>query len=241
MAKDSAATTKGTTKGTTKRTRKTTTKGTTLTLTDPRAIRAIAHEARQQVIDELYSGSVLTATEAARICGLSPSAMSYHLRALEKWGIVVRDDTSSDGRERPWRATAPSLSLGRSDTASGISVQQAARAVMSTCMVGLNKAVEAWLENDPRAKGAQASRSRLFLTDEEAAALNGELDALVQRYDNGRTSHDKPDDALPRDQYWLLLPHVSQRSRQGKSRRSTEQPARRDGDLAAHIQRTPAQ
>lgn len=101
MAKDSAATTKGTTR----RTRKTTTKGTTLTLTDPRAIRAIAHEARQQVIDELYSGSVLTATEAARICGLSPSAMSYHLRALEKWGIVVRDDTSSDGRERPWRAS----------------------------------------------------------------------------------------------------------------------------------------
>jgi hypothetical protein len=80
---------------------------------------------------------------------------------------------------------------------------------MSTFMVGLNKAVEAWLENDPRAKGAQVSRSRLFLTDDEAAALNGELDALVQRYDNGRTSHDKPDDAAPRDQHWLLFPHVS--------------------------------
>ena len=130
-------------------------------------------------------------------------------RWITKWGIVVRDDTSSDGRERPWRATARSLSLGRSDTAWGISVRQAARAVMSTFMVGLNKAVEAWLENDPRAKGAQVSRSRLFLTDEEAAALNGELDALVQRYDNGRTSHDKPDDAAPRDQHWLLFPHVS--------------------------------
>src|SRR5665647_3712685 len=82
--------------------RGTQTKRTTLTLTDPRAIRAIAHEARQQVMDELYGGSVLTATEAAQICGLSPSAMSYHLRALEKWGIVVRDDPSSDGRERPW-------------------------------------------------------------------------------------------------------------------------------------------
>jgi hypothetical protein len=42
---------------------------TTLTLTDPRAIRAIAHEARQLVIDELYGGSVITATEAAQICG----------------------------------------------------------------------------------------------------------------------------------------------------------------------------
>ena len=130
-------------------------------------------------------------------------------RWITKWGIVVRDDTSSDGRERTWRATARSLSLGRRDPASGISMRQAARAVMSTFMVGLNKAVETWLENDPRAKGAQASRSRLFLTDEEAAALNGELDALVQTYDNGRTSHDKPDDAAPRESYWLLYPHDS--------------------------------
>jgi DNA-binding transcriptional ArsR family regulator len=212
---------------------------TTLTLTDPRAIRAIAHQARQQVIDELYNGSILTATEAAQICGLSPSAMSYHLRALEKWGIVVRDDTSSDGRERPWRATAHSLTLGRSDSPAGPSMQQAATAVMSTFMIGLNKAVEAWLESDPRAKGAQASRSRLFLTDAEATALNGELDALVQRYDNGRTSHDKPDDALPREQYWLLLPHASRRGRQVKGSRSTKQPARRGGDLVARIQRTP--
>jgi DNA-binding transcriptional ArsR family regulator len=186
---------------------------TTLTLTDPRAIRAIAHEARQQVIDELYSGSVLTATEAAQICGLSPSAMSYHLRALEKWGIVVRDDTSSDGRERPWRAGANDLSIGRGDGASGASMRQAANAVISTFMVGLNKAVDAWLDQEPEAKGVKISRGRLYLSDEEAAALNREVDELVQRYDDDRTSRRKPADASPRDQYWLLLPHASLRDR----------------------------
>jgi len=184
---------------------------TTLTLTDPRAIRAIAHEARQQVIDELYSGSVLTATEAAQICGLSPSAMSYHLRALEKWGIVVRDDASSDGRERPWRAGAHSLQLGRGDDTSGASMRQAANAVISTFMVGLNKTVDAWLENDPQAKGAKVTHGRLYLTDEETTALNHDLDELLQRYDTGRTSRHKPVDALPRDQYWLLLPHAVKR------------------------------
>jgi DNA-binding transcriptional ArsR family regulator len=189
------------------------TKRTTLTLTDPRAIRAIAHEARQQVIDELYSGSVLTATEAAQICGLSPSAMSYHLRALAKWGIVVRDEASSDGRERPWRAGAHSLNLGRSDGASGASMRQAANAVTSAFMAGLNKAVDAMLDQEPGAKSATISRGRLYLTDEEATALNHELDELLQRYDTGRTSRHKPDDALPRDQYWLLLPHVSRRGR----------------------------
>lgn len=196
-------------------TSETQTQRTTLTLTDPRAIRAIAHEARQLVMDELYSGSVLTATEAAQICGLSPSAMSYHLRALEKWGIVVRDDASSDGRERPWRAGAHSLKLGRAAGASGTSMRQAANAVISTFMVGLNKAVDALLENDPQAKGTQMSmsRGRLYLTDGEADALNRELDELLERYDAGRTSRNRPADAMPRNQYWLLLPHAPRRER----------------------------
>ena len=66
-------------------------------ITDPRAIRALAHPARQRVIDELYNGQVLTATECAEIAGLTPSAMSYHLRALEKWGIIERAEESADG------------------------------------------------------------------------------------------------------------------------------------------------
>ena len=183
---------------------------TTLTLTDPRAIRAIAHEARQRVIDELYSGSVLTATEAAQSCGLSPSAMSYHLRALEKWGIVVRDDTASDGRERPWRAGAHSLKLGRGD-ATSTSMRQAANAVIATFMVGLSKTVDAWLEADRQAKGVALSRGRLYLTDEEAASLNHDIDEIVLRFETGRTSRNTPVDAWPRDYYWLLLPHATRR------------------------------
>jgi DNA-binding transcriptional ArsR family regulator len=73
-------------------------------LSDPRAIRALAHPARLAVIDALARGQSLTATEAAEVAGLSPSAMSYHLRALAKWGIVRAADAgeSSDGRERRW-------------------------------------------------------------------------------------------------------------------------------------------
>ena len=63
-------------------------------LTDPKAIRALAHPARLAVIEELYAGRELTATECAEIAGLSPSAMSYHLRSLEKAGIVERADAT---------------------------------------------------------------------------------------------------------------------------------------------------
>jgi len=87
------------------------TERTTLTLTGPRAIRAIAHEARQQVIDELYSGSVLTATEAARICGLSP--LRYELPPASVGEVGDR----RSGTRTP--ATAAKDLGGRAPTTSG--------------------------------------------------------------------------------------------------------------------------
>jgi hypothetical protein len=36
---------------------------------------------------------------------------SYHLRALEKWGIVRRSEATADGRERPWEAAGEGLMI----------------------------------------------------------------------------------------------------------------------------------
>src|SRR6188472_3694736 len=78
-------------------------------LDDPGALKALAHPARLAVVDELYQGSERTSSELAELTGLSPSAMSYHLRALERWGIVERGDERDDGRERPWRGAGRTL------------------------------------------------------------------------------------------------------------------------------------
>ncbi|MFC7401225.1 ArsR/SmtB family transcription factor [Citricoccus sp. GCM10030269] len=79
-------------------------------ISDPQAIRALAHEARLEALEELYaSQSTRTATELASRCGLTPSAMSYHLRALEKYGFVERSPSEGDGRERRWKAAGSSL------------------------------------------------------------------------------------------------------------------------------------
>lgn len=59
----------------------------TVEITDPKAIRALAHAARIEVISELYATQVShTATELAARTGLTPSAMSYHLRASRNGG-----------------------------------------------------------------------------------------------------------------------------------------------------------
>jgi DNA-binding transcriptional ArsR family regulator len=88
----------------------------TVRISDVRGIRALAHPARLAIIDALYLGRTeLTATECAELTGLSPSAMSYHLRALERWGIVERAEPAEDGRERPWRAAGTRLSVHSDD------------------------------------------------------------------------------------------------------------------------------
>src|SRR5690348_310959 len=85
-------------------------------LSDAAAIKALTHPARLAVLDALFAGRELTATECAEIAGVSPSAMSYHLRALAKAGIVVPAEPSADGRRRPWRAAGTSLKLKLDDS-----------------------------------------------------------------------------------------------------------------------------
>ena len=89
-------------------------------ITDPKAIRALAHAARLEVISELYSTqSSRTATELAQQTGLTPSAMSYHLRALQKWGIVIPAEASDDARERRWKAAGTDFAINSGGAVAG--------------------------------------------------------------------------------------------------------------------------
>jgi predicted ArsR family transcriptional regulator len=80
------------------------TAGNPLQLTDPRMMRALAHPARMAIWIHLGLDGPSTATECAEVAGLSPSACSYHLRTLARYGFIEEDPSrSADGRERPWR------------------------------------------------------------------------------------------------------------------------------------------
>lgn len=88
------------------------TPGNPLRLTDPRMMRALAHPARMAIWQFLGLEGPATATECAEIAGLSPSACSYHLRTLARYGFAEEDLASaSDGRERPWRVKVVAFSL----------------------------------------------------------------------------------------------------------------------------------
>jgi DNA-binding transcriptional ArsR family regulator len=81
-------------------------------LTDPRMMRALAHPARIAIWMHIGLRGSVTATECAEVAGLSPSACSYHLRTLARYGLVEEDRASAaDRRERPWRARLLAFSL----------------------------------------------------------------------------------------------------------------------------------
>src|SRR5690349_13639651 len=113
-------------------------------LTDPRAIRALAHPARLAIIESLAPGEELTATELAAVTGLSPSATSYHLKALAKWGIVEAGEARADGRDRPWKATARSVTV---TSAAPGSTAVAELAIMDTFLDRTRALATEFLEN----------------------------------------------------------------------------------------------
>jgi DNA-binding transcriptional ArsR family regulator len=85
--------------------------GRVLPVRDVVVMRALAHPARLALLDHLAADGPATATECAGVVGLSPSAVSYHLRALARAGLVEAAPGRGDGRERLWRRTAERYEL----------------------------------------------------------------------------------------------------------------------------------
>jgi DNA-binding transcriptional ArsR family regulator len=164
-------------------------------LEDPGALRALAHPARLLVVDELYQGSERTASELATITGLTPSAMSYHLRALERWGILERGDAREDGRERPWRAAGRSVTWAAETSGAAAGAQDV---IAGGIFEQLRDAFRRWTAVEPAESGiwrevASLNRSFMWLTDEEAQAFLSEVDKAVQKRIRGRDAENHPE------------------------------------------------
>ncbi|MFE4545289.1 ArsR/SmtB family transcription factor [Arthrobacter sp. NPDC056727] len=158
-------------------------------ITDPKAIRALAHAARLEVISELYSTqSSRTATELAQQTGLTPSAMSYHLRALQKWGIVVPAEASADARERRWKAAGTDFAIN-----SGGAVAGPDFAVIDIELDAFRRRASAYARarDEQRQRGESAeplpavllASNLLYLTAEQRGELTERVFELLRTYE----------------------------------------------------------
>jgi DNA-binding transcriptional ArsR family regulator len=153
-------------------------------LTNPRALRALAHPVRLELMSLLRRGGPLTATQAGERIGESPSSCSFHLRQLAKYGLV-EEAGGGHGRERPWRATAISTewaARGSDDEA------DAATAMLSRVVIEryFESALE-WLdrrdtEGPEWVDAAAISDALVYMTSEELRELDQGIRNLIEPY-----------------------------------------------------------
>jgi len=75
-------------------------------LTDPKAIRALSHPLRLDLLEALAVTGPATAAECGRRLGVSQASCSFHLRQLARYGFVDDAGPGDDRRERRWRLRA---------------------------------------------------------------------------------------------------------------------------------------
>lgn len=162
---------------------------------DPRAIRALAHPARLAIIEALHDGEELTATDCAAVTGLSASATAYHLKALEKWGIVEPAPGRPDGRERPWRARGHGLEVRSTGTTTG----PAEQAVLDLSLDRSRDLLRQFLahqESEPAEwrEVVELDNNDLWLTIDEAQELSRQYRQLIDSY-RKRRGDNRPADS----------------------------------------------
>jgi len=78
---------------------------------DLAALKALGHPLRVQILDALSAYGPATASGLGERLGESSGALSYHLRQLEKHGLVREDTERGVGRERWWMRVPRPISV----------------------------------------------------------------------------------------------------------------------------------
>lgn len=156
-------------------------------ISDPLALRALAHPARIAILEHLVLEGPATATQCAGIAGLSPTACSYHLRALAKYGFVEEDASAAvDGRHRPWRAKVVAVYFGeKADTPPA--ARAAGRAVRDSLLQRVAELRDLYFEQEPTLplewrKVAGMTHDVLHVTADELAELRQKIFELTTSY-----------------------------------------------------------
>ena len=167
-----------------------------LRISDPKALRALAHPLRLDLLDRLMSFGEQTAAQCAEAVGSTASNCSYHPRALARVGLVEAG-SSSDRRERPWRATSTGLEFGPTDpasppTAAGVALDELSLA-RGEELTRPGPPAPPYQPPDRRAAEAYHDYA-LKLTASELSQLVGQIDTLVRPF-IAMTRDEAPGDA----------------------------------------------
>jgi DNA-binding transcriptional ArsR family regulator len=151
-------------------------------LTDPVAIRALAHPTRQVLLELLLAEGSLTATECGNRLGESAAGCSFHLRQLAKYGFV-EEAPGGTGRQRPWRLARIGYRMRAANlpAESHVAALRLSRMAVDRDLARLSAYLASPQAADPDEPG-HVSNTFFYVTDDELAELEEELTKIFTRY-----------------------------------------------------------
>ncbi|TDD53561.1 ArsR family transcriptional regulator [Kribbella antibiotica] len=169
-------------------------------ITDPQAMRALAHPVRLAALSWLQRHGPATATQLSEHVGASPSVTSWHLRHLAQFGLVYDGPppTGTDKRQRWWRAAARGFRIEMPDTPEGT---EAARLLGGQMLNQAVAAAQHWQSaTEPSlapewTRVSGVSNTGVVITAEEAEAIQQAMEQVLAPYVQRNDSDAVPDSA----------------------------------------------
>ncbi len=185
-------------------------------LTDPRAMRAVAHPIRIALLEVLGSEGPLTATEAGELIGESPTTCSFHLRQLAKYGFI-EEVAGVAGRKRPWRLVNAGMSYSdvSDDAETRLAANALSRVLHDFYLERLKEGLELRREVSTEwQKTTGASEFLLYITPDELREIDETLTALARRYvERIGNPKKRPKGSIPIELLFFAYPRPPHRSR----------------------------
>lgn len=178
-------------------------------LRDPKAMRALAHPIRLELLEALALEGPLTATQAGELIGETPTTCSFHFRQLQKYGFV-EDSGTPGSRERPWRLSQ--LGHNIPDATGDAAVDIAAGALTKVMLERSLARIRSWWDEHlgypPEWRNAAGmGQTVLFVTASELTELREELEPFLFRYaERFEDPSKRPAGAIPVELMMIAFP-----------------------------------
>lgn len=157
------------------------------TLTDAKALSALANEARSRIMDALKVDGPSTASGLAMRVGLAVGSASHHLKILHEAGLVTEaPELAKDRRERWWQLADRGTRWSSADLADDPAAYGAAQQAQALQLSRQVDKARAWMteaETVPEWEDAAfATQSWLNVSPEELAQVAQEIVEVLSRW-----------------------------------------------------------
>jgi predicted ArsR family transcriptional regulator len=169
-------------------------------ITEPKALRALAHPLRWKLIEFIGREGTATATQCAQETGESVANCSYHLNLLAKYDYVEEAE-GGQGREKPWRLVHQSQNISDVgvDRETELAAQAAASSFLDYALAQIkDRSLTSHLEPEEWRLAIGVTNNTDYMTPDEVTEIGDTVRAMLDKFAERRADPSlRPEGARP--------------------------------------------